>query len=42
MKQPSELKHLKTATIYKFQADFLVLLNYINHHTFIYKAFFFI
>lgn len=40
--QPSELKHLKTTSIYKLQADRLVLLSDTNHHTFIYKAFFFI
>lgn len=42
MKQPSQLKHLKTTSIYKLQADFLVFIHYIKHHTFIYKAFFFI
>lgn len=40
MKQLSELKHLKTTSVSKLQADFLVLLSSINHHTFIYKAFF--
>lgn len=42
MKQPSQVKHLRTASIYKLQADFLVFLSYVKHHTFMYKALFFI